>query len=208
MSNVKIKANASGSADFTIEAPATDSALTLTLPAETGSLLTNASDLPAANLTGTLPALDGSALTNLPGGGKVLQVIVGSRTATSGGTNTSYTDTGLSATITPTSASSKILVHFSGCIRALSNGQQDAHTDTAISRDNGSSYIVYGFNRTLDYDGNNHLVDWSSSMVTFDTPSTTSAITYKLYAQTNSGSSWELNPAGTESTITLMEIAS
>jgi hypothetical protein len=68
MSNVKIKANASGTADFTIEAPATDSALTLTLPAETGSLLTNASDLPAANLTGTLPAIDGSALTGVGGG--------------------------------------------------------------------------------------------------------------------------------------------
>jgi hypothetical protein len=40
MSNVKIKANASGTADFTIEAPATDSALTLTLPDTQGTLAT------------------------------------------------------------------------------------------------------------------------------------------------------------------------
>jgi hypothetical protein len=50
MSNVKIKANASGTADFTIEAPATDSALTLTLPSVAGELLTTNGD--GSQLTG------------------------------------------------------------------------------------------------------------------------------------------------------------
>jgi hypothetical protein len=66
MSNVKIKANASGTADFTIEAPATDSALTLTLPSVAGELLTTTGD--GSGLTGiesfTKSASDPTITTN------------------------------------------------------------------------------------------------------------------------------------------------
>ena len=37
----------------------------ITVPSETGTVLTSASDIPAANLTGSLPAIDGSALTGV-----------------------------------------------------------------------------------------------------------------------------------------------
>jgi hypothetical protein len=60
MSNVKIKANASGTADFTIEAPATDSALTLTLPSVAGELLTTTGD--GSGLTGISSYADSDAL--------------------------------------------------------------------------------------------------------------------------------------------------
>ena len=66
MSKVKIEGNASGTGTFTIAAPNSNTDRTLTLPDEAGTVLTSASDLPAANLTGTLPAIDGSNLTNLP----------------------------------------------------------------------------------------------------------------------------------------------
>jgi hypothetical protein len=56
MSYVKIEGNASGTGTFTIAAPNTNTDRTLTLPDEAGTVLTSASDLPAANLTGTLPA--------------------------------------------------------------------------------------------------------------------------------------------------------
>ena len=64
MSKVKIEGNASGTGTFTIASPDSSTDRTITLPDNTGNLLTNNSDLPAANLTGTLPALDGSNLTN------------------------------------------------------------------------------------------------------------------------------------------------
>jgi hypothetical protein len=56
MSKVAIVGNASGTGTFTIAAPNSDSDRTLTLPDEAGTVLTSASDIPAANLTGDLPA--------------------------------------------------------------------------------------------------------------------------------------------------------
>ena len=67
MSKVKIEGNASGTGTFTIAAPNSNTDRTFNLPDEAGTVLTSASDLPAANLTGTLPAIDGSNLT-LSGG--------------------------------------------------------------------------------------------------------------------------------------------
>ena len=68
-----------------------------------------------SNVTGTLPAIDGSNLTNLPGGGKILQVVATEITATVTMTSSSYIDlTGMTVDITPTAASSKILVSVTG----------------------------------------------------------------------------------------------
>ena len=66
MTKIVVQPNASGTGTFTIAAPNSSNTQTLTLPDETGSVLTDQSSLPAANLTGTLPAIDGSSLTNLP----------------------------------------------------------------------------------------------------------------------------------------------
>jgi len=68
MSKVKIEGHASGTGTLNIAAPNTNTDRTLTLPDGAGEILTNATSLPAANLTGTLPAIDGSALTGLSAG--------------------------------------------------------------------------------------------------------------------------------------------
>ena len=44
------------------------------------------------------------------GGGKVLQVVAGTTSASASNSTTTYADTGLTATITPSAASSKVLV--------------------------------------------------------------------------------------------------
>jgi len=55
MSKVAIQGNASGTATFTVAAPAgTGVDRTLTLPDEAGTVLTSASDIPAGNLTGDI----------------------------------------------------------------------------------------------------------------------------------------------------------
>ena len=55
---------------------------------------------------------DGSALTNISGGGKVLQVVSSTKTNTFTTTSSTFTDiTGFSASITPSSTSSKILFY-------------------------------------------------------------------------------------------------
>jgi len=98
---------------------------------------------PAAGLTGALPALDAanltsinaaqlvgvctSGLTKTGGFGKIIQVVSTTKTDTasnSTGSQTwwSYTDSSLIATITPTSASNKILI--TGCITIGVDTQQ------------------------------------------------------------------------------------
>lgn len=75
MSKVKIEGNASGTGTFTIQAPNSNSDRVLSLPDGAGEILTDASSLPAANLTGTLPAIDGSNLTGITSGTGNYQVL-------------------------------------------------------------------------------------------------------------------------------------
>ena len=66
MSKITLTPHASGTGTLNIAAPNTNSTRTLTLPDETGTILTSASSLASANLTGALPAISGAALTDLP----------------------------------------------------------------------------------------------------------------------------------------------
>jgi hypothetical protein len=94
MSKVTIQGDASGTGIFTIASPNSNTDRTLVLPDEAGTVLTTAG-VPAS----AMPA------------GSVLQVVSVTKTDTFSSTATSFTDiTGMAATITPTSASSKILV--------------------------------------------------------------------------------------------------
>ena len=67
-------------------------------------------------------AADGSTtISNLSGGvGKILQVVQTFKNDTTSTTSTSFSDlTGMSATITPSSNSNKVLVSFSLCISSI-----------------------------------------------------------------------------------------
>jgi microcystin-dependent protein len=65
MSKIALTPHASGTGTLNIAAPDTSTNRTLTLPDETGTVLTSASSLASANLTGALPAISGAALTSL-----------------------------------------------------------------------------------------------------------------------------------------------
>jgi len=56
MSKISLKPNASGTGVFSLEAPNSNSDRTLNLPDEAGTVLTNVSDISAANLTGDVAA--------------------------------------------------------------------------------------------------------------------------------------------------------
>ena len=113
------------------------------------------------------------------GGGKVLQVLQGTSSTESSGTETSYTDTGLNVTITCAATSSKVLVI------ASTTGRQDTS--------NGFSYFT--IERQVSGGSDTNLGDATYAMVNMrgdflfvghvmchvlDSPSTTSAITYEL----------------------------
>tara|TARA_R100001594_G_C3984142_1_gene250789 strand:+ start:85 stop:768 length:684 start_codon:yes stop_codon:yes gene_type:complete len=85
------------------------SKLTGTLPALNASSLTN---LDARDLENALPAISGANLTGISGG-KVLQVVASSNNTTNATTSTSEVDTANTVTITPTLATSKVLLYWS-----------------------------------------------------------------------------------------------
>jgi hypothetical protein len=179
--------------------------------------ITGTGNIPAANLTGALPAIDGSALTNLPGGGKVLQVVQTYKTniTTLGGTGSYQDISGLSVSITPTSASSKILFM---CLLSIGTGG-NTYAQAQVLRD--STAIGLG-----DVSGSRPRGTFSLSGSTpyyytetrgcqiLDEPNTTSAVTYKIQAQSASGVNIVINTSGegysgshaVASSITVMEI--
>jgi type IV pilus biogenesis protein CpaD/CtpE len=159
------------------------------------------------------------AVTALPAAistGKVLQVVETRKTDTaSTSSSTMAAISGLSASITPSSSSNKILVIY------IASCSSNNHTHTAISRDSGSSFIGAGVAvgsrpavSTFHYADSNTCRPVTCTIL--DTPSTTSAITYQVYWRANASTGY-INRTYTDadagygargaSSITLMEIA-
>jgi hypothetical protein len=166
----------------------------------------------ASNFTVTVPAVTGTMLTNATTtgfpAGSVLQVVNATYSTLSSRSSSTYADTGLTASITPTSASSKILVFVNqaGC------GKETNNTTLLLKLLRNSTDLiefekVAGFTNTTatNYFG-------SCSTCYLDSPSTTSATTYKTqFASSVNNAIVYLHSAlsggGSVSTITLMEIA-
>ena len=131
--------------------------------------------------------------------GHVIQVVQGTSTAylNSFSANT-HTDTGLTATITPKSASSKVLVFHSSSILVI-------NTHDCILRLLRGSTVVHQLNfySTTGYS------PFSGAFQYLDSPSTTSATTYKtqIYYNQNEALYNYNNEVTSKSTLTLMEIA-
>ena len=200
----------STSGSVTLQEPAVAGTTVLTLPTTSGTILTTGSSgqsIPRA----ALPA------------GSVLQVV--STTKTDTFTTTSTTDvaiTGLSATITPTSSTSKILilvnVGASGTTIDdytvyLSLYRSASVITGAIGNTAGSRKVCSSAQRT------GSSVRYSSmSIMHQDSPASTSSLTYACYAAMESGGGTAcINRSGddsdiasrprTISSITVMEIA-
>jgi hypothetical protein len=139
------------------------------------------------------------------GGGKVLQVVQGTTsTLVTNGTNV-YADTGLTATITPSSASSKVLVIVAqnGVAKRTSN----AGNAVVINLLRGATGICL-FAAYSGWTGSNLDNAIGSSGVTFlDTPATTSATTYKTQFKNDlNTTNVQVQFSSDVSTITLLEI--
>jgi hypothetical protein len=131
--------------------------------------------------------------------------------ATSINTST-FTDTGLSISITPTSSSNKIMVMINQQVRNAAGNPSTLGCRLRLLR--GSTNIIDfssgggafdSFEITADGGGNVRLAGYISVMY-LDSPSTTSAVTYKTQASTNAGSHAFQN-SGAPSLITVMEVA-
>jgi hypothetical protein len=148
--------------------------------------------------------------TTPAGGGKVLQVVQGSSTTATTITSTTMTDTTLSLSITPTSATSKILVLVSQQFELYRGTGNETGYTMRILRGATEVYAT-GSTNTAGYifaNGASQVgIDAYVSLTYLDSPATTSATTYKTQGrlQTAVGSLVYQNNSA-NSTITLMEI--
>ena len=140
-------------------------------------------------------------------GGKVLQVVQATYATQGSTTSTSFSDTGLTASITPSNSSNKVLVIIQHNL-GLSDGTDRANGKIKLLRDTtdiwgGSSLYPY----TRAQAGAGAMVNyWGFPIVYLDSPATTSSTTYKTqYAQSGNGTVYVAASNSTE-TITLMEI--
>ena len=156
--------------------------------------------------------------TALPSGvgGKVLQVVSTIKTNSFSSSSTSYVDiTGLSLSITPSSASNKILVFaniFSNSINGTIINFQLVRNSTAIAIGTDSrTYIGTVSNFISSTTDENSTL--TNSFNFYDSPSTTSSTTYKVQVKNNTANAATFinnrpaNDYSFVSTITAMEIA-
>ena len=207
MSQIAIKGATTGTGVFTLESPATNTDRTLILPDEAGTIITTAG-VPAS----AMPA------------GRVLQVVSATKSDTQSTSSQAWVDvTGLSVSITPSSASNKIMVivnvQGSGsnrytAIRVVRNGTAVGVGDTAGSR----TSVLSGFGLDPDAGSTYVFALYNAHGSFLDAPSSTSAQTYKVqFGSTNSAVTTYINRTADDgdaiyslrgiSSITVMEIA-
>jgi len=169
--------------------------------------------LAVASTAGYVLTVDSAEATGLKwaaaaGGGKVLQVVQGTSSTSTNITSATYTDTTLSASITPSSTNSKVLVMVT----------QECYVGS--STDQGGGVLRLVRDSTNIWDPSGDTVVWIKtsastprhgamfSLAYLDSPSTTSSTTYKTQAKVQSATNSmfvQVNGQAT-STITLLEI--
>jgi hypothetical protein len=152
-------------------------------------------------------------------GGKVLQVVTATLTTTASTTSTTFTDTGLTASITPSSASSRILI-----LATLNVGMTgSASSNISLFRDSTNLLIPTSpSNRTpafMQFPGDITGSQFALLPATInwtDSPASTSALAYKLRYQVSTPGTAYINRSANDadnaahsrgvSAITLLEI--
>jgi hypothetical protein len=210
MASIVVAGDTSGT--VTLAAPAVSGTTTLTLPTTTGNVV-------ADTATQTLTNKTLGAGTVMPTG-SVLQVVSTTKTDTFSTASTSATDiTGLSVSITPSSASNKILIMFN-----VNTSMENFQMSTFLVRNSTTIFVgdtagsrVSATTALCGTPGTNEFTisNVPNVGIYLDSPSSTSSVTYKIQTQVNAGTGYvnrsyaddNANYRGrTPSSITVMEI--
>ena len=164
--------------------------------------------------TDVIQVYSGSAWVVKSGGGssgKLLQVV---QSVTSTGVSvagTTFADTGVTGTITPSATSSKILVMVSQTFLGLASAADEAISlkmlrgATEIFQNGGTGHYISGYVKATGATATG--IGGTNSMIYLDSPSTTSATTYKIQGRNEkAGGTVYFQEQAASSTITLMEI--
>ena len=179
----------------------------VTINGSTGVSLVQDSTITSAKiLDGTIANTDINAsaaieASKLSGTGKVLQVVTSETTTTTTTTGSSFVATNLSASITPNSTSSRIVILATAMLNNTSSNSWAYGTIYRDSTDLGPSNTK-GLVGVYSQGGDIHV---NGSIVLTDSPNTTSAVTYKYYIRAYGGTA-KFNQQSQKTKITLMEI--
>jgi len=150
--------------------------------------------------------LKSQGTTTLPTG-SVLQVVSATFGTDTSTTSTSFVDTPITLSITPTSTSSKILIMVDAPIQSASAGTYSARYTIFRGTASGTNlgHSALGFANVWDADGNSNA--GVASMSYLDSPSTISSQTYTACMRSEGNSSEAgIMGSGAKATITLTEI--
>ena len=133
-----------------------------------------------------------------------MQVVTATTNTAVTTTSTTSVDSGLSASITPSSASSKVLVIISQFIEKSSGNAGNA---TIVSCFRGATEISTGGVGAYYYSNSDTRIRGAASLLVLGSPSTTSSTTYKTKIASNvSGQAAIAQVDSYTSSIVLMEI--
>jgi hypothetical protein len=154
-------------------------------------------------LTANSGATNGLEWAAPASGGKVLQVINATYGTEVGSSTTSYANTNLTASITPSSATSKILV----LVNQNGVGKETNNTSVDIRLLRGATVILNFDKNAASTANSDRQILASSSTCYLDSPNTTSGITYKTeFMSANNQATAYVQFGNAISTITLLEI--
>lgn len=159
--------------------------------------------------------LDGTNGVTFPSGSgtqaaqsKVLQVVSATYSTSTTTTSSSFVDTGLSVSITPLFSTSKIFIIIQALVEITKSSTTDTGAQFCIVR-NSTTIWQQGTiaSEYLGISGNGPNLRSTKTYTYLDSPTTTSATTYKLQMASFNTSSVTAQLSSTPSVITLMEIA-
>jgi hypothetical protein len=138
------------------------------------------------------------------GGGKILQVVQATYSTTTNSTSSTFADTGLTASITPSSASSKVLVFFSITYR---KNEGDAANRVGFKLFRGATDLGVQM-LDMGYMNSATIMQGQMMMNYLDTPATTSATAYKVqFNRGGSAGTATVQIDGNTSVMILMEVS-
>jgi hypothetical protein len=147
--------------------------------------------------------LTASQMNNLRGAFRILQVVSATTATQATFSSSTFATTGITASITPQSTSSKILVlsHIGGVNKQSSN----TGLNLALYK-NGSSLSFFG--ARVGFNSTSNEANADASCVFLDSPNTLSAITYAIFGASSANSGFALaQHQGATSSIILCEIS-